>query len=388
MYPLWPGGKKIAFSCKSSFCLSCGKVYTDEWVSHISEILHPGVVYRHVVLTVPKDLHIYFYRECEELYPALMKIGVKCLEDLIKTVRREEVKGGYVVVLQTAGRSGCYNPHLHIIMTDGGISEKSGKWIELGKFSYKLLHKKWEYYLLKMINEELKREEIKVLVSKLWKKYPNGFVAHIQDKKVPESCENLARYLGKYVVSPPISVKRIIKYDGKEVTYWYRDHKTEKKEVVTVDVITFIGRMVEHILPKGFKRIRYYGLQATKTFEKLKELVYKALNLIGRAIKEFRLVIGLKNYRERYKKVSGKDPFVCSLCGGELVLWEVWHPKYGVIYDEFEEMRKRNVYREISEELKEMEKNRNEKGMGTDTRRGSNNGGSGVLQLSLPFVWL
>ena len=136
MYKLWNRGKKIAFSCKSSFCLSCGKVYTDEWVSHISEILHPGVVYRHVVLTVPKDLHIYFYQKGEELYPALMKIGVKCLEDIIKTVRREEVKGGYVVVLQTAGRSGCYNPHLHIIMTDGGISEKSGKWIELGKFSY------------------------------------------------------------------------------------------------------------------------------------------------------------------------------------------------------------------------------------------------------------
>jgi hypothetical protein len=112
------------------------------------------------------------------------------------------------------------------------------------------------------------------------------------------------------------------------------------------------------------------------------------LKLIGRAIKEFRRVIGLKNYRERYKEVSGKDPFVCSLCGGEMVLWEVWHPKYGVIYDEMEEMQKRSAYIEISEELKEMEKDRNEKGLGTYSRRGSNNGKSGVLQLSLPFVWL
>ena len=117
-------------------------------------------------------------------------------------------------------------------------------------------------------------------------------------------------------------------------------------------------------------------------------MVERGLKLIGRVIQGVYRVLYKKKYRERYKVGSGKDPFVCSKCGGEMMLWRIWHPKYGVIYDEMEEMRKRNVYKEIYEELKEMEKDRNERGMGTDTGRGSNNGRSGVLQLSLPFVWI
>jgi hypothetical protein len=86
--------------------------------------------------------------------------------------------------------------------------------------------------------------------------------------KVPEQCRGLAKYLAKYVASPPIAIRRLIGYSGEEVTYWYKEHHTKKKAVVTVNVMTFIGRMVQHILPKGFQRVRYYGLQATKTFKK------------------------------------------------------------------------------------------------------------------------
>ena len=62
----------------------------------------------------------------------------------------------------------------------------------------------------------------------------------------------------------------IDRYDGERVTYHYRSHRTERTTHETVDVITFIGRMIQHTRPKGFKRIRYYGVQATKTFAKVK----------------------------------------------------------------------------------------------------------------------
>lgn len=374
----WLEEKTVPFSCKSSFCLSCAKVYVDEWVSHISEVLRPGLYYRHVVLTVPKDLHLYFYRNAELLLPELMKCGVRCLEDVLRVVRRQKLKGGYIVVLQTGGRSGRYNPHLHIIMTDGGISEETGKWVDLGKFPYEILHKKWQYHLLEMLREVLFTEEIDEVVDQMWEKYPKGFVAHIKGERVPAGGESLARYLAKYVVSPPISVRRITKYDGKEVTYWYRDHKTDKKEIETVPVLTFIGRMVQHILPKGFQRVRYYGLQATKTFDKLKELISKALLRIGRVVRGTYRKIVRKKYGERYHDGCGKDPFICSRCGAEMVLWKIWHPKYGVIYDELEEM-KRGKYgaREREEERK----------AGDNPRRVGDNGGARVLQLSLQFLW-
>ncbi|MCI5145364.1 MAG: hypothetical protein D3923_07480, partial [Candidatus Electrothrix sp. AR3] len=130
-----------------------------------------------------------------------------------------------------------------------------------------MLHRKWQYHLLNMISDFFGRP-IQNLVSLLWKKYPKGFVAHVTKGKVPEKCKGLARYLAKYVASPPIAVSRIVEYDGKEVTYWYRDHKSKAIEVERVPVFIFIGRMVQHIQVKGFKRVRYYGLQATKSCSK------------------------------------------------------------------------------------------------------------------------
>jgi hypothetical protein len=79
------------------------------------------------------------------------------------------------------------------------------------------------------------------------------------------------------VVSPPISLRRLERYDGQRVTYHYRSHKSERVEWERVDVYTFIGRMVQHVFPKGFQRIRYYGVQATKTFATLKGLIQEAL---------------------------------------------------------------------------------------------------------------
>jgi Putative transposase len=72
-------------------------------------------------------------------------------------------------------------------------------------------------------------------------------------------------HLAKYVVSPPISLRRIDRYDGQRVTYHYRSHKSERVEWETVAVDTFIGRMVQHVFAKGFQRMRYYGVQATKS---------------------------------------------------------------------------------------------------------------------------
>jgi len=90
---------------------------------------------------------------------------------------------------------------------------------------------------------------------------------------IPGRYESLAKYVAKYVMSPPIAVRRIDAYDGQKVTYHYRSHMTERVEKETVEVYTFIGRMIQHVFPKGFKRIRYYGVQATKSFEKIKETV-------------------------------------------------------------------------------------------------------------------
>ena len=333
--------RRVCFSCKSCFCLSCAKGYVDEFVSQVSKMLHSGVVYRHIVLTVPKQLRPVFYRARfdDRLLSVFMKCGYECLEDVCSSVRRLSLKIGVIVVVQTHGRSGQYNPHLHIIMTDGGVDAGSGKWVDLGYFPYEIIHKKWQYHLFGLIKSYWGTVEMKELVDELWDMYPHGLVAHVTAGGVPDSGRGLARYLAKYVASPPIAVRRIVRYDGRMVTYWYKDHETKSQKFETVDVFTFIGRMVQHIFPKGFQRVRYFGLQATKTFKKWAEAIREGLQRVGRVVKGAYQVVSSKKYRERYQEISGHDPMICRYCGREMDLWKIWHPKYGVIYDELENIK-------------------------------------------------
>src|SRR2546430_9601034 len=119
----------------------------------------------------------------------------------------------------------------------------------------------------------------------------------------------------------------------------YRSHKTERVEWETVAVYTFIGRMIQHVFPKGFQRIRYYGVQATKTFAKIKHLIQEALAKIRGIVKGAIKIIAPLTYRQRYQQSTGRDPLRCPHCQREMGLWRIWHATYGVIYDELEAMR-------------------------------------------------
>ena len=108
-----------------------------------------------------------------------------------------------------------------------------------------------------MLKSRVATPQMKQQIDALWQKYPNGLVAYLEDGKVPAGGQGLAYYLAKYVVSPPISLRRILGYDGQRVRYWFNDHESGKRKVAELPVLRFIGRMVQHILPKGFHRIRY-----------------------------------------------------------------------------------------------------------------------------------
>jgi hypothetical protein len=321
--------KKVPFSCKSSFCLSCAKIYTDEWVDYIGGALFSGMRYRHLVLTVPEHLRKWFYHYPDLLLSEFMKTGHAFFRDVVSYWLKEPVDVGSVVVLQTAGRSGHYNPHLHILCTSGGMT-KAGRWKGFGFIDFKLLHAKWKYHLLGMLKKNAVSDDMREEVDVCWQGYPNGFVAHIEKGDVPAGGRGLAYYLAKYVVSPPISLRRIIKYDGRRVKYWYNDHVTGKRVREEVDVMLFIGRMVQHILPKGFQRIRYYGLQATCRASKKREELRELLPDVPVFIPGTYQVTG---YRGRIKKSFGVDPLLCPKCGMEMDLEGIWHPAYGWIVD-------------------------------------------------------
>jgi len=100
---------------------------------------------------------------------------------------------------------------------------------------------------------------------------------------------------------------------------------------------------VQHTFPKGFQRIRYDGVQATKTFATVTVAMQAALAKVEGVVKGAVQIIARLTYRQRYEHSTGRDPLVCPHGRSEMGVWRIWHPTYGVIYDEGEVI-KRGTY--------------------------------------------
>jgi hypothetical protein len=224
------GKHVVSMSCKASLCLRCAPVYADNWVSQGSQALHEGVIYRHIILTVPALLRTTFYQNASVLLSALMRCGAQCLDDVLSVTCGKTVHGGAIVVLHTHGRNGQYHPHLHLLATSGGWDRHGDSWEHVEYLPYALLRRKWPWHLLTMVRQTLKSAAIQPVVDTWWRTYPRGLVTNVQKRVVPAQFQSVARYVAKYVVSPPMAVRRIDRYDGERVTYHYRSHRTDRVE--------------------------------------------------------------------------------------------------------------------------------------------------------------
>jgi len=120
---------------------------------------------------------------------------------------------------------------------------------------------------------------------------------------------------------------------GRSVEYCWQDHKSHQQERARVSAVEFIRRLVQHILPRGFQRVRYYGLHAVSIRRGILEQVRRAIGAVLQLAFSFgELVMSKLGWRAKLKRKFGKDPLRCEHCGSEMVLWKVWTPTNGVVY--------------------------------------------------------
>jgi Putative transposase/Transposase zinc-binding domain len=331
-----PGTPLVAMRCQASLCLRCAKVSVEHWVSQVSPVLHEGVISRHIILTVPAMCRTTFDHNAALLLSALMRCGGQCLDDFSSTIKGTRLRGGAITGLHTHGRHGPDHPHLPLLATRGGYDGAGERWEHLQYLPSALLRRTGQWHLLTMRRQTLKADAVQRLVETCFQTYPDGLVTNVHKGAVPAQAHSVARSVAQDVVSPPSAVRRLDRYDGARVTYPYRSHRTDRMEHETVPVATCIGRMVPHTLPKGLQRIRYDGVQATKTFAKVKVLIQAALAKVEGVVKGAVQIIARFTYRQRYKQSTGRDPLVCPHGQGEMAVWRLWHPTYGIIYDEGE----------------------------------------------------
>ena len=311
--------KKIGFTCKSRFCTSCGKIYTDNWIDNMLGNLI-NVKHRHIVFTMPEELRKFFGIDRQRL-KILPKCAARAVTSWMHSLnKKEEFTPGIVTVIHTFGRDLKWNPHVHMMVTEGGKGNIT-EWRHIRHISYESLRKRWQKILLDEVTSiSGNTKEVKLLKNKLYKEKDKGF--YVYAKTEIKSAKTAAKYVGRYVGRPAISESRILKYDGKNVTYKYTRHEDNKVIVETVHVYEFIKRIIRHIPEKNFKMIRYFGIYSRRS--KCKVNFIKMIDKMVLSIRK-----SIANWENRILAITGVDPCKCPNCNNKMRFHDIVYPKYG-----------------------------------------------------------
>jgi hypothetical protein len=337
--------KKVGFSCKSRICTSCGKIYTDNWIEEVTQDIMP-VPHRHAVFTILEELRYVFLKD-RKLLKCLPDLAAKVVKDWYKSKsKKKEYTPGIITAIHTFGRDLKWNPHVHMLITEGAM-DKEGDFKEMEYIHYAVLRRSWQYLLLTEIQRCFKKDlKIKKIISKLFREKDKGLYVYAKGRM--KNAKGAVRYIGRYVSRPAIAESRIKRYDGKEVTFYYERHEDSEKVEVTISAQEFIKKLIRHIPDRQFKMVRYYGIYARRSKYKVKQfLTYQQ--------KQRKLKWKKLNWRERIQKVFGYDPLKCEKCGKQMEVYDVYYPKYGSMMEIFQKRMLASVEKEMKE-YEEMQK--------------------------------
>ena len=300
--------KTLGFTCKSRMCTSCGKKYADLWADKLAGDIY-RLPHKHVVLTIPEQLRKYFARD-KSLLKVLMDAGAELIKKFVESRwKNSKVKSGAICVLHTFGSDIKFNPHIHVMATEGGIDEK-GKWHGLRFFANAKLRKMWQYELLTGMKKAVQTKEMAELVDYLFKRYPKGF--YVRPKKSSISATKTMRYIARYVRHPPMADSRIRAYDGEMVTFEYMDYKEKKRKTKTVHALDFISHIITHIPERHFRMVRHYGIYA-RNLKKIRAVMAR-LGRLARTVKE------------ETKRVLESVKVKCDVCGAIMEVEGLFFP--------------------------------------------------------------
>jgi len=305
-------------SCQNRHCPKCQWAEQYEWVQkRISEL--PRAKYHHSIFTVPDGaLYYLIITNKKVLYTIIFKAAAETLKTFGTDSKHLGARMGMIGVLHTWGQTLNYHVHVHFLVTAGGLSEDGKRWITSKNgdkflFPVRALSQVFRGKFIAMLRKAYKAGELK-LAGKLAKlgsppvfeHYIRGIARHtfrVHSKPATKSPKHVVKYLGGYMKRVAISNSRLEGMEDGQVVFRYKDNRDDGKEKrKRMDAEEFIRRFLSHILPKGFVRVRYYGILAGNT---RKENLTKARVLLG----------GLEGQKKGRKEVEQENYNVCPKCG-------------------------------------------------------------------------
>ncbi|AMK21900.1 IS91 family transposase [Sphingobium sp. TKS] len=325
------GHWRIAYnSCRNRHCPKCQSAAARTWLAEREADLLP-VGYFHVVFTLPAEVASIALQNKRELYDLLFRAASQTMQTIAADPKHLGARIGITAVLHSWGSALTHHPHIHMIVPGGGLSLDGERWISARP----------AFLLPVRVLGALFRRLFLTRLLDLHQAGKLGFfggMAHLADRRAflrhlspvrkkrwvvyakppfagPEA---VLAYLSRYIHRVAISNSRLLAFDGDKVVFRYKDYRrngTDRQQVMTLAAEEFIRRFLLHDLPRGFHRIRHYGLLASGA---RRENLERARRLLGTEPPAA---------EEMPPDASGSCP-PCPCCGGNMVIIETFERRY------------------------------------------------------------
>jgi hypothetical protein len=294
-------------SCKNRHCPKCQNQQANEWLQEQKELLLPTHHFL-VTFTLPAELRALARSHQKTIYNLLFRASAAALQSLAQDPRFVGARLGMVGVLHTWTRQLLYHPHVHYIVTGGGLSDDD-RWRSARK-DFLVPVKALSPIFRAKFRDQLKKTELFAAVApRVWRK---DWVVH---SEAVGSGQQAFQYLAPYIFRVALSNNRLRHLHDGQVTFTYQESATDQLKRCTVTAQEFIRRFLQHVLPNRFIKVRYYGLLSPAH----RQLLLKARQLLSATTPILK--------HAPVKTTAPPALLSCPHCGGPLTLLSPLAPR-------------------------------------------------------------
>jgi hypothetical protein len=324
-------------SCRNRHCPKCQFLKKEKWIEARTEDLLP-IRYFHVVFTIPAELKPLVLRNQKVMYALLFRSVSETLIELGNDPKRLGAHIGFMSILHTWGQNLIDHPHVHCVVTGGGLSDGEDHWISCREKFFipvNVMSQMFKNKFLDYLKQSYGAGELSFpgVIDYLKERHVfERLRRRLYDKKWFVYCkppfngaEGVFEYLSRYTHRIAISNNRIVNVEDGTVSFRWRDYAdSDKIKTMSLDAGEFIRRFLLHVLPDGFVKIRYYGLLANRN---RKNNIALCRELLGASKIETKNKDIPETWQECLLRISGVDVTTCPVCKkGRMFTVEILYP--------------------------------------------------------------
>lgn len=312
-------------SCKNRFCARCGNIETRRWAEESLNRLLP-IKHHHIVFTLPKPFRTIAKRNEKLFYEILFRSTAKAVVDWFN--KKHNIKPGIVSVLHTSGSDLKYHPHIHMIVTGGGMHIESKQLIVLKSdflTRQRFMASKFKQFFFRELFSKVSSEKLHTNEKfngdkeKFFK-----WAREIRDKhwivsiqKPLDDIGQIVGYVGRYTKRACLSEYKIVSWNKNEVKILFNDYKNTPKNskpfqsIKTFSNEAFFDALLQHVPIQKFKMVRYYGLYSSHYKSFIKQHINKSVTAAPSKKTQW---LEFEKYRELEIQHGKPDPLNCPHC--------------------------------------------------------------------------